>query len=127
AAAGRLTVEELSERLDAALAAKTGGELAELTRDLPAAPAPATQGLPERRWTVAVMSGNSRRGRWRAARKTRALAVMGGVDLDLRDAEFDGNVLEVSAVAVMGGIDVIVPEGVDVQFEELALLGGNDL
>jgi len=35
-AEGRLTVEEFSERLDAALAARTRGDLEELTRDLPA-------------------------------------------------------------------------------------------
>ena len=36
-AEGRLTVEEFSERLDAALAARTRGDLEALTRDLPAA------------------------------------------------------------------------------------------
>jgi hypothetical protein len=34
-AAGRLSVEEFKERLDAACAARTLGELAALTRDLP--------------------------------------------------------------------------------------------
>jgi DUF1707 SHOCT-like domain len=43
AAAGRLTPEELAERLDAAYAARTHGELARLLEDLPgpAAPSPA--------------------------------------------------------------------------------------
>ena len=40
-AEGRLTVEEFSERLDAALAARTRGDLEALTRDLPAPPGPA--------------------------------------------------------------------------------------
>jgi Domain of unknown function (DUF1707) len=40
AAAGRLTPEELGERLDAAYAARTHGELMRLLEDLPAAPAP---------------------------------------------------------------------------------------
>ncbi len=40
AAAGRLTPEELGERLDAAYAARTHGELMRLLADLPAAPAP---------------------------------------------------------------------------------------
>jgi hypothetical protein len=35
-AEGRLTFEELSERLDAAFAARTHGDLVPLTRDLPA-------------------------------------------------------------------------------------------
>jgi hypothetical protein len=38
-AEGRLTVEEFGERLDAAFAARTMGELAALTADLPAEPA----------------------------------------------------------------------------------------
>jgi hypothetical protein len=40
AAAGRLTPEELDERLDAAYAARTVGELEALAHDLPAAPPP---------------------------------------------------------------------------------------
>ena len=40
AAAGRLTPEELDERLDAAYAARTQGDLKRLLDDLPATPAP---------------------------------------------------------------------------------------
>jgi hypothetical protein len=40
AAAGRLTPEELDERLDAAYAARTHDELARLLEDLPGPPAP---------------------------------------------------------------------------------------
>jgi hypothetical protein len=36
AAAGRLTLDEFAERVDRVLAARTHGELAALTRDLPA-------------------------------------------------------------------------------------------
>ena len=36
---GRLTADELDERLEVALAARTFGELAALTADLPSAPA----------------------------------------------------------------------------------------
>jgi hypothetical protein len=39
AAEGRLTVEELEDRVQRALAARTAGELAALTRDLPERPA----------------------------------------------------------------------------------------
>jgi hypothetical protein len=41
-AAGRLTLDEFGERVDRALAAVTHGELAAVTRDLPADPVPAT-------------------------------------------------------------------------------------
>ena len=43
AAAGRLTPQELDERLDAAYGARTNGELMRLLEDLPAAPAPRAQ------------------------------------------------------------------------------------
>ncbi len=52
AGAGRLTPEELDERLDAAYGARTVGELEALLRDLPAAaagPAPAPPGRSEHR------------------------------------------------------------------------------
>ena len=40
-AEGRLTLDEFAERLDAAFAARTRGDLAVLTRDLPPPPRPA--------------------------------------------------------------------------------------
>jgi hypothetical protein len=42
--AGRLTLDEFGERVDRALAAVTRDQLAGVTRDLPADPAPATTG-----------------------------------------------------------------------------------
>jgi hypothetical protein len=48
-AAGRLTEDELNERLDAVYRARTQGELRELRRDLPAAPADARAELKRRR------------------------------------------------------------------------------
>ncbi|MEU5787875.1 DUF1707 domain-containing protein [Micromonospora purpureochromogenes] len=42
--AGRLTLDEFSDRVAAVWTARTLGELAELTRDLPTAPAPAAAG-----------------------------------------------------------------------------------
>ena len=137
-AAGRLTVDELDERIDRAYAARTLGDLVPLTRDLPelpsgravAAPAasPARAG-PVRasgRWLVAVMSGVERRGRWRVPAESQAVAVMGGVHLDLREAEADGPDIVINAVAVMGGIEIVVPEGMQVDLEGLAIMGAKD-
>jgi hypothetical protein len=47
-AEGRLTVEELEQRVQRALAARTLGELAELTRDLPDRGSPARPARPRR-------------------------------------------------------------------------------
>ena len=43
-AAGRLTLDEYADRVDQALAARTRGQLAEVTADLPAEPDPAGPG-----------------------------------------------------------------------------------
>ena len=125
---GRLTLEELAERVERADAARTRGDLDALTADLPAATAQAMP-LPdaprkERRWVVAIMGGEQRKGRWRPSRRTNAIAVMGGVDIDLREAELaDG--AEILAIPIMGAVTVTVPEGVSVEMSGFALMGGN--
>jgi hypothetical protein len=125
---GRLTLEELAERVERADAARTRGDLDALTADLPASTATTTV-LPdtprkERRWIVAIMGGEQRKGRWRPSRRTNAIAVMGGVDIDLREAELaDG--AEILAIPVMGAVTVTVPDGVSVEMSGFALMGGN--
>ncbi len=122
---GRLTLEELSERLGWVYESRTSTELEAVTRDLPerALPAAAPQRTP-RRWVVAVMSGAKRKGRWRVEEQCVALALMGGARLDLRDAEIEGPRLDITAVSIMGGIKVIVPEGVEVEVSGVSIMGG---
>ena len=124
---GRLTLEELADRVERADAARTWGELEALTADLPASSGAAV--VPDaprrqRRWVVAIMGGEQRKGRWQPARRTNAIAVMGGVDIDLREAQLaDG--AEILAVPIMGAVTVVVPEGVSVEMSGFALMGGN--
>jgi hypothetical protein len=127
AAEGRLTFDELAERLELAYRATTAGELEQLVADLPAV-APSAVPAPGRRkrWNIAVMGGCTRRGRWRPAPRSIAIAFMGGVDLDLREATIEEDELVITAIAVMGGVDVIVPDGVEVDLGGFALMGGND-
>jgi hypothetical protein len=126
--AGRLTLDELSERLDAAYAARTIAELEELTRDLPETSTAASVQSRRKptRWTVAVMSGVERKSRWRLPPKTVAIALMGGVELDLRKAEIESQEVEVTAIAVMGGIEIVVPDGVDVEVTGFAIMGAKE-
>ena len=127
--AGRLTLDEFSERLDAAYGSRTIAELEELTRDLPqtaTAPAVPSRRTPTR-WSVAVMSGVERKSRWRVAAKTFAIAVMGGVELDLRKVEIESPEVEIIAIAVMGGIEITVPEGVEVDVTGFAFMGGKEV
>src|SRR5204862_6987385 len=53
-----------------------------------------------------------------------AIAVMGGIDLDLRHAEIVGHELHITAFAFWGGINIIVPEGIVVDVTAVPLLGG---
>jgi hypothetical protein len=134
---GRLTVEELTERIDAAYAARTRAELEPLTADLPDVPMttattspPASGGLPARATSslvLGILGGGDRKGRWRVPSRMTVVNVMGGADLDLREAVLDAPEVEITVWSLMGGSDVIVPEGVHVELEGFALMGGNDL
>jgi hypothetical protein len=68
---GRLTLEEFTERVGAAYGARTGGELARISEDLPDA-VPAATGAPRRpsRFTPAVFAHVIRRGRLRLPRRS---------------------------------------------------------
>jgi hypothetical protein len=128
-AEGRIDLPEFDERSRSAYAATTRAELEHLTADLPQpSHHAAVAGTPDAdggvSWTVAVMSGNERRGRWRVSRHTRAVAVMGGCALDLREATMPPDEMRITAVAVMGGVEVVVPEGVEVVVTGFSLMGG---
>jgi hypothetical protein len=124
---GRLTVEELAERAERAEQARTHDELAAITADLvPAgalAVAPTGAGIGERvevhRATLATLE---RRGRWRLPPRSRFVAVLGSVQLDLRQAVLPGPEVEIELKAVLGSCEVVVPPGTDVRVS-----GGNAL
>jgi len=125
AAVGRLTLDELEERSGRALTAKTRGELATLTSDLPARSGAAAGKKPVR-WMVSIMSGSHRRGRFRAAGTINAVAIMGGDDIDLRDAEIEGGELTLNLYAFMGGAQIYVPDSVDVEVSGFSFMGGHE-
>ena len=51
---------------------------------------------------------------------------MGGAEIDLREAEFDGDELHITCVCIMGGATFIVPEGIEVDLGGIAIMGGKD-
>jgi hypothetical protein len=133
---GRITMDELEERLELAYAAKTYADLAAVTRDLPgpaqapsaAQPAMAGRigGTPRSKFSIAIMSGARRMGRWVVPRNYVGVAVMGGIELDLREAQFSEPEVTIHAYTLMGGIEITVPEDVDVDVSGLAFMGGFD-
>lgn len=130
---GRLTLEEMTGRVEVAYTARFAAELSPLTADLPApaglpaslVKAQAPAGTDTDTDTVAaIFSGADRRGRWRVAARTRVLAVFGGVALDLREAQLAAPEVTMTVTAVFGGVEIVVPEGVEVQLSGLSLFGG---
>ena len=136
--AGALTLDDFAERAGRVWAAPTSMELDAIVADLPDLPAvgvsvstaPAIVGETKRRkvrkWVVAIMSGANKSGRWRVGDELNAIAVMGGGEIDLREAEFDTEELHIRAICIMGGISIIVPEGIDVDLGGIAIMGGKD-
>jgi hypothetical protein len=135
---GRLTMEELDERLDAVYAAKSYAELAPITRDLPqvpggAAPAPGPAGDPQRfgaeptsHGAFAIMGGFSRKGDWVVPEEFTAFAFMGGGEIDLREARYAARTATIHAVTFMGGIEVTVPEDANVRVTGIGIMGAFD-
>lgn len=134
-AEGRLESEEHAERIDGVYRAKTLPELEVLIRDLPAGqrpqrPAPRPGGAgpsgPSRN-VVAILGGASRTGSWRVGGVINAVAICGGVDLDLSQAIFDQQDVTINATAICGGIDIKVPENAGLRSAGSGILGGFDV
>jgi ketosteroid isomerase-like protein len=123
---GRLTLDELADRLEAAFGAVTRAELEPLTADLPEQ-APPVPAMKARRWIVGIMGGATYRGRWRIAERCTVVNIMGGADVDLTRAIVEGAETEITVFSLMGGSDIVVPDGVHVELTGFAVMGGNDL
>jgi hypothetical protein len=129
AAEGRLTLEEFTDRMSAAYLARTNAELDDLARDLPVAPA-ASRRRPTR-FLLSMFGSTEREGRIRIRRRAWCLTAFGNIDLDLRQATLDGDVITIVALGMFGAVDVYVPEGVEVDLHGFTLGGhkranGND-
>jgi hypothetical protein len=134
---GRLTMDELDERLDAVYKAKTYAELAPITHDLPdaaarTAPVPASTtprdpqrfgGAPTSAGAVAIMSGFTRRGSWVVPKDFTAFCLMGGGEIDLRNAKFAEREVAIHVIAIMGGAEIIVPDDATVRVTGVGVMG----
>ncbi len=108
---GRLTFEDLAERAEMVHVSRTRDDLATATAGLEVVPVPASEEVEEQR---AVLSSITRDGCWRLARRSRIVAVLGSVRLDLRKAVIPGAEVEIEARSVLGSVEILVPEGVQV-------------
>lgn len=126
AAAGRITLAELEDRVALAYAATTRAELASLTQDLPAVSAPAVRERKPARWFLAIMGGSTRRGKRRLSERLHVVSIMGGDEIDLREAEIEGSELIINAFSLMGGSNIYLPDTLEVEVSGPGIMGGNE-
>lgn len=114
--AGRLTLEEFSERVERAYTARVGHELARARANLPeradvAAPRSRRKAM---HVTAALFGRVIRRGRLTLRRWMVAVSAFSDLDLDLRHAELEADESSVTVLVAFANADVYVPDGVSV-------------
>ncbi|HMR48722.1 MAG TPA: DUF1707 domain-containing protein [Arachnia sp.] len=142
--AGRLSLEEMSERQERALQITYVDEVAGIVADLPEgdalAPAPLGQPAtparaprpkvpvapPDGGIGVAILSGRDRVYEY-GTTEAAGIAFWGGDNIDLTEAMGPGVTFTLTLSAIMGGFDVTVPEGVRVTDESIAIMAGNEV
>jgi hypothetical protein len=121
---GRLTMDELDE-------------LEPITHDLPAhrdaqAPVPARAatadparfgGEGSSSGAFAILGGFSRKGEWTVPKDFTAFVLLGGGEIDMRDARFAEREVSIHVVAILGGVEIIVPEDATVRVTGAGILG----
>ncbi len=120
-AEGRLTLEEYAQRSEAALVARTHGDLAGLTADLPAAPASAALAAPEQ--ITAVLGNESRKGPWVVPPHLAVRSVLGDCHLEMQQAIIRQHVTTIDATVKFGTVTIFLPDGIEVRMTGRAVLG----
>jgi hypothetical protein len=139
---GRLTLEELTDRIETASASRTREELERMTADLPpvgidalalAAGSATGAAAPEVRPTqqvTTVLPRNSsffgdlkRSGPWQLPATSQWDTFFGDVKLDLREAHVPAGEIVIEARTFFGDIELLVPEGVIVDVHGKATFG----
>ncbi|MEU8668509.1 DUF1707 domain-containing protein [Streptomyces anulatus] len=118
AAEGRIDFDELDSRLELALTAKTHGELALVTADLPmpqsstgAASASAAENPPPLVLKGGISGASRGPGRWEVPGRVVAHGGVGGVSLDFTRAECRLTEVVVEAYGETSGVTVVIPDG----------------
>lgn len=127
---GRLTAEELDQRLEVALTARTYGELATLVADLPASPEaglpPVAPVAPKELVRIETRSGSAKReGRWSVPARLEVKVTSGTVTLDFTRAIITTPVLRVDAEVGSGNLTLITKPGIVVDTDDVSVHSGN--
>ncbi|HEY9244684.1 MAG TPA: DUF1707 domain-containing protein [Streptosporangiaceae bacterium] len=120
---GRLDAEELDQRLEKALTARTYAELTALTRDLPAVGG--TAGPPRELIRIDTGSGSAERsGRWVVPRRMEVRVRSGSTRLDFTEAVITQPTLEIEAEVRSGALVLITKPGITVDLDDVSVRSG---
>jgi hypothetical protein len=129
---GRLTADELDQRLEAALTARTYGELAVLTTDLPAAqgaaPVAAATLAAEPKDLVRIDCGSgssNRDGRWVVPQRMEVRVTSGSVKLDFTEAIITAPTLKLDADVHSGSLVLVTWPGIEVDADDVSVRSGD--
>ena len=126
---GRLTAEELDERLEQAMTARTYGELARLVADLPAvgsalSPAAALRAKDVVR--IDTRSGHVKRvDRWAVPQRMEVKVTSGSVLLDFTQAEITQPTLTLNVDVRSGHVRLITKPGIVVDTDDVTIRSGH--
>ena len=122
---GRLTSDELDARVERALSARTYGELAALTEDLPAVPEAAPAADLKKVLRIERAGSNVRRdGSWVVPEQIELRVTAGNVVLDFTQAVIALPSSRVQALVRGGNLTLITRPGIVVNVDEVAIIGG---
>ena len=127
---GRLTADELDQRLELALTARTYGELAKLISDLPASgsvvSAPATAPKPKEVARIDCTSGHVRRvDRWVVPQRMEVKVTSGHVMLDFTQAVISQPTLQLDIDVRSGHVLLRTKPGIVVDADDVAIRSGH--
>jgi hypothetical protein len=125
---GRISADELDQRLEAALTARTLGELTVLTADLPLSPAHAagmTAGPPKDLVRIECGSGVAEReGPWLVPRAMEVRVTSGAVRLDFTEATITEPELRIDAEVRSGALTLLTRPGIEVDLDAVTTASG---
>jgi hypothetical protein len=131
---GRLSAEELDDRLERALTARTYAELAALTGDLPATPgtavvppgAGAVSATPKDLVRIHVKGSSARRdGGWVVPKEMDVKVIGGAVTLDFTEAVITQPLLRITAEVRGGELRLITRPGIVMDADDISLYGAS--
>jgi Domain of unknown function (DUF1707)/Cell wall-active antibiotics response 4TMS YvqF len=125
AGAGRLTLQEFSDRVGRVWGADDRAGIVRATAGIELPP---PVGSTRTVSTVVSVLGDQRRtGRWRLPAKVRGWTLMGDIHLDLREVVCAESTVEIEVWTLMGDLELVVPDGVEVELTGFDLMGDRDL